>query len=157
MNYMRLVKVLYFADRESMKTTGHPITGDAVIAMKRGPVLSRLLDLIKDVDIRSPQWQEYVRREGYKVRLARDPGNDRLSRFELQLLERIAQEHETEDEWEMVQSTHTLPEWLRNDPGESSKPIPYEHILEAVGRQADVGSISEEAEADFMFSKIFGE
>jgi hypothetical protein len=32
-------KLLYLADRESLKKTGRPITGDRVVAMEHGPVL----------------------------------------------------------------------------------------------------------------------
>lgn len=47
MNYMRLLKVLYLADRESIRESGAPITGDKIAAMERGPVLSGVFDLIK--------------------------------------------------------------------------------------------------------------
>ena len=34
MSYLRLLKILYIADRESLKETGRPITGDHVVAME---------------------------------------------------------------------------------------------------------------------------
>ena len=42
MNYMKLLKLLYICDRECIKNHNRPITGDRVVAMKRGPVLSHL-------------------------------------------------------------------------------------------------------------------
>lgn len=39
MSYLRMLKLLYLADRESLKETGHTITGDRVVAMEHGPVL----------------------------------------------------------------------------------------------------------------------
>jgi uncharacterized phage-associated protein len=47
MNYMRLLKLLYIADRESLPRTGRPIVGGPVIAMERGPVLEEVFDLIR--------------------------------------------------------------------------------------------------------------
>ena len=73
MNYMRLIKVLYLADRESIRLTGRPITGDRFAAMKRGPVLSEVLDLLKGEHLCSPDWAQYIARAEYDVQLVRDP------------------------------------------------------------------------------------
>ena len=40
LEYLSIIKQLYFADRESWGETGAPITGDVPVAMKNGPVLS---------------------------------------------------------------------------------------------------------------------
>ena len=40
MGYLRLLKLLYIADREWLAETGESITGDRAYAMKYGPVLS---------------------------------------------------------------------------------------------------------------------
>lgn len=47
MNYTKLIKELYFSDREALRTKGFSITGDIYYSMKKGPVLSNLLNLIK--------------------------------------------------------------------------------------------------------------
>ena len=47
MNYVKLIKELYFADREALKQKGFSITGDEYYSMKEGPVLSTLYYLIK--------------------------------------------------------------------------------------------------------------
>ena len=49
MAYIRLLKLLYIADRELLAETGRTLTGDEAVAMKNGPVLSRVYDLIKGV------------------------------------------------------------------------------------------------------------
>jgi uncharacterized phage-associated protein len=49
MSYLRMLKLLYIADRETLKETGRPITGDRIVAMEHGPVLSSVYDLIKGV------------------------------------------------------------------------------------------------------------
>ena len=156
MNYMRLIKVLYMADRQSIQERGQPITGDHVVAMERGPVLSQLLDLVKGIDLRAPEWSKYIQRQEFNVQLVTDPRNDRLSRYEIELLEKVAQQHRMRDEWAMVDLTHTLPEWLKNNPGKSVKDIPLADILEAVGRSDDLETIEEDAKADAAFASVFG-
>jgi uncharacterized phage-associated protein len=47
MPYMRLLKLLYIADREMLAETAKPVTGDRAYAMKNGPVLSHVYALIK--------------------------------------------------------------------------------------------------------------
>jgi uncharacterized phage-associated protein len=42
-----VAKVLFFADRDHLRTYGRPVTGDAYIAMTDGPVPSRVYDIVK--------------------------------------------------------------------------------------------------------------
>ena len=156
MNYMRLLKLLYIADRESLKETGRPITGDKVVAMKRGPVLSRVLNLIKDKHTQSPYWERYIQKEFYHISLAKDPGVSQLSPFEVETLNRVAEKYVTFDETDMVDETHTFPEWIKNQAGDSSAPIPLEDILEAVGRSGDTKSILQDAKDDAAYDRVFG-
>ncbi|MDP2983144.1 MAG: Panacea domain-containing protein [Candidatus Latescibacter sp.] len=156
MNYMRLLKILYIADRESIKLTGRPITGDRVIAMKQGPVLGNILDLIKGIHLRSPEWSMFIQRDEYKIRLIAETGLPNLSRFDILTLERVAEEHRSLDEWDLVEFTHNFPEWRKNDPGDSKmKKIPFPDIFEALGRTTDP-EIEEEAMEDRAFARLFG-
>lgn len=43
MSYMKLIKLLYLADREALLQWGRPITTDRYVSMNRDPVLSRIL------------------------------------------------------------------------------------------------------------------
>src|SRR6266481_1622930 len=82
MSYLRLLKLLYIADRESLKETGRPITGDQVVAMEHGPVLSGVFDLIKGEHSAWSVWSEFFKKNGYRVEMVRDPGNGKLSKYE---------------------------------------------------------------------------
>ena len=55
----------------------------------------------------------------------------------------------------MVDFTHTLDEWRKNDPGESMKWISLEDVLEALGRTGDLADIEEDAKADRAFEQVF--
>ena len=49
MPHLKLMKLLYLADRESMRETGYPMSWDRLVSMPHGPVLSTTLNLINSV------------------------------------------------------------------------------------------------------------
>ncbi len=156
MSYLRLLKLLYIADRESIKETGLPITGDHVVAMKHGPVLSRVYNLIKKGDtIDWPIWSRHFRTVGYRIELVEDPGNGKLSKYEIGKLQELTKRYEDQNEWDMVEITHEFEEWKQNNPGKTSKPIPLVHILAALGRAADEVAIVQEAQDQQAFDRLF--
>ncbi len=156
MNYMRLLKLLYIADRESLRETGRPITGGPVTAMERGPVLEEVYDLIRGQHREMPLWDSFFRKERYDLVELCEPDVGKLSKYEINTLQEIAKKHEDRDEWALVQFTHQLPEWKQNDPGASSKPISLANILEAVGRGAEIDDLANEARSLAAFDRILG-
>lgn len=48
-DFHKIFKIIYFADREHMTKYGRSITGDTYIAMKDGPVPSKIDDILKAV------------------------------------------------------------------------------------------------------------
>ena len=86
-----------------------------------------------------------------------DPGVGKLSKFVTAKLEEVARRHQADDEWDMVAVAQQLPEWRRNDPGDSSREIPLADILEAVGRGGDFDKIVELAQLDFNAAAFFSE
>ena len=146
MSYLRMLKLLYLADRECLQETGRPITGDRVVAMEHGPVLSSVYDLILGKHIGWPDWSKFLGKKGYRIELLEDPGNGSLSKYELNKLRELTDRHADRNEWDMVEFVHGLDEWRKNDPGKSSKPIPFEDILEAIGRLADKEAILQDAQ-----------
>ena len=155
MNYMRLTKLLYIADRESLRDTGRPITGAKPVAIVRGLVLQEVLELVRGQHYDTPRWSNFIRREKYQLELIDDPGIGRLSKYMTAILEEIAARHEEHDEWDMVAITHELPEWRYNDPGKSSRRIPFNEILAAIGRSADADLIVANATLDAAATKFF--
>lgn len=129
-NYYRLIKMLYIADMVSIKESGYPITGSKPYAMKHGPVLSEIYDEIKEND--ADKWDRYIETEGYKVRLKRNPGKEKLSPFEIEKLREIWEENKEKDGLALKEETHEFYEHQNNAPkGDSSNPIPLSDILEA--------------------------
>src|SRR5580704_6554415 len=97
MNYMRLLKLLYIADRESLRETGRPITGGPIVAMERGPVLEEVYELIRGQHVGMPVWDEYLRKDRYDLELVADPDVRQLSRYEIAKLQDVAQRHREDD------------------------------------------------------------
>jgi len=156
-NYMRLLKLLYIADRESLQETGRPITGDRFIAMERGPTLSHLLDLVKQRAYDSSEWDKYIELNGYEITLVQDPGNDKLCRYDVDKLKKVWHEFQDFDEWEVAEATHGFLEWQKNKPKATERnDIDLFDVLEALGRQDWYKDILEDARDEASFVQRFG-
>jgi uncharacterized phage-associated protein len=143
-NYMKLIKLLYLADREALKRWGVPIAGGQYVSMDNGPVTSPIYDAVKSTAADFPVWKNCFRKEGYDLRLVSMPKLQDLSRAELEVLEFIAHQFGAKNEWELVLYTHEhCPEW--SDPQGTSIPIPPEEILQKVGKtEAEIKAIGDE-------------
>ena len=152
--YMKLIKLLYLADRRMLLEHGRPITGDRFVSMRHGPVLSRVLDFINEGPRRTDaaSWFRYVSApRGYDVSLVDvNAPTDELSRLELRVLNEIDAEFGPLDKWELVDLLHQiLPEWT--DPGSGSRPIEFADILRAADRsEDDIAAIRSEADSAWL-------
>jgi uncharacterized phage-associated protein len=155
-NYMRLLKLLYFADRKSLEETGKPITGDRFVALPHGPTLSTLLDLVKQEGFNNDEWNKYIQKDGYNIRMVNDPGNDELCHYEMELLSKIWQQYREIGEWALAIESEQLPEFTQNHPGESSKSIPLSDVLKALGKAARLDDILNAAEESAEIDRILG-
>jgi uncharacterized phage-associated protein len=137
MSYMRLLKLLYLADRRMLDRAGYPITFDRAVSMKNGPVLTETYDLIKGQRVGSDRWSEFISTEGYQSVLIAKPGRSELSRLSIAILQEVQEEVADMDDWALVDHLHAiLPEW-RPQPNNSSEPISLEDILRALKIEPD--------------------
>jgi hypothetical protein len=62
-NVMRLAKLIYLLDRESIRQRGVPVVGGVDLSMKNGPVTSEILDLINSGELwhRETNWEIHLR------------------------------------------------------------------------------------------------
>ena len=70
LNYTKLIKLLYIADKESLKRSLQTITGDTYVSMDNGPVLSKLYDLIKGQyhkELYQNLWNSRFIKDGYNL------------------------------------------------------------------------------------------
>ena len=158
MSDLKLIKLLYLADREALLRWGRPITTDRYFSMDRGPVLSRVMDLVTDgEDPGAPCiWASHISGPAnFEVQLRSDAGRDELSDAELALLDEVFRDHGGKSRWELVDLTHKLPEW--KDPQGSTVPITYRDILKAGGKtELEIASIEDELEGVAFAETVFG-
>jgi uncharacterized phage-associated protein len=145
MSYLKLIKLLYLVDREALLRWGRPVTTDRYVSMDRGPVVSRIYELIREEPSPDAEafWRQHISTENWDVVLIRRPAAGELSNAEGSLIAEIFGKYGGMSRWELVELAHALPEWI--DPEGGAFPIEYRDILNA-GRktQAEIAVIEEE-------------
>lgn len=135
--YIKLLKLLYLAERNAMAKWGSSMSGDRFVSMPHGPVLSQTYDLIRNHSSEPTFWQQWIQDErDYEVSLNESislDDLDELSRSELRILDDVFSEFGHMEKFEIVDYTHDhCAEWV--NPNGSSFPIKPESILRAVGK-----------------------
>lgn len=154
MGRLKLIKLLYIADRRSIAETGFSITGDRIVGMKKGPVLSATLDLLEGEAKGRGEVARYAvpvtAREG--ARLIEDPPSSprQLSTYELDVLKDVHREFGGYSGEDLTQWLHrNAPEW--NEPvWGGSVDIDPRDILVATGWSAEAIEAMA-AEADYYY------
>lgn len=158
MNHMKLIKLLYLADRAALVKWGRPITFDSYFSLPHGPILSFTLNKINDdPDPVDPSyWHRFISaREGHEVSLISASPTDQLSPAEESLLGDIFGTFGKKDQWDLARYSHTLPEW--RDPEGSALPITIRNILVAEGiSEEDICEIEESLKAEASIRQAFG-
>lgn len=156
MEYFKLIKLLYLADRCVFIETGLPITGDRMVSMEHGPVLSGVYDLIKDKRAGDGSWRAYVSSpQGNVVRLTGREDDEELSDGEREVLDEVHAKFGSMGFGQLRHATHQLDEW--HDPDQSSKPIDPREILASAGLTAlEIDAIADDARAFAAFKRKYG-
>ena len=160
MNYLKLLKLLYLADRDSMKHRGHPISGDQYVSMDHGPVLSQTFNLIKGAARFAERgWNYWIAdKADYIVSLRRKASRealDELSDADVDVLSHVYAKFGKMDQWKLVDYVHRYcGEWV--DPKGSSIPIDYKDVFKALGRApAEARKLGARIEQQRKIDKIF--
>lgn len=149
MSYLKLIKMLYFLDREALLRWGRPVTTDRYVSMGNGPVVSRIYDLIREEPAPGTEsiWRNYISApQGWEVALLAEPEPSELSRAEEALIDEIYATYGNMTRWDLVRVSHELPEW--QDPNGSAIPIQYRDILRAGNKtETEVAAVEAELES----------
>lgn len=148
MSYMKLLKLLYLADRTALLAHGRPITYDRFVSMDHGPVLSQTYNLMvaeESPDEPPSYWRTLISEpERFEVRLlGGTPSASALSPAQVEILDRVYADFGAMGRWQLVEFVHTLPEW--EDPHGSSLPITLRDVLLGGGMEEEDAEAVEEA------------
>lgn len=154
---MRVLKLLYIAERECIGEFGRPLLGARTVAMPHGPLHSGVLDLINGQHIDAAEFTEHFSRFGYQIAADDDPGVSLLSPAEIAKLREVSDRHASDGDWSLAHdTTHKFKEWLDNYEEGASTEIPMEDIIEAVGRGDDKAAIISDLKDSAIADSVFG-
>ena len=142
MPILKLMKLLYLADRESMDRYGYPMSYDYMVSMQHGPVLSGTLNLINDfIESSDDGWKDWISdRANHEVDLIKDQITiddlDELSVAEIEVLDAIWERFGHMGKYALRDYTHDhCAEW--RDPRGSSRQIEYKDVFQALGKSEE--------------------
>lgn len=133
---IKAVKLVYLADRESVRRFGFPIQDEDRVSMKHGPVNSETYAMINgEADPVASGWSDFLRdREDHNLALARpdlsEDDLDELSDADIEALNAVWERFGHMTKWQLRDWTHVqanVPEW--EDPGSSSSLIPMTRMM----------------------------
>lgn len=137
MSYLKLMKMMYIAEKTFLLQYGETITGDKMVSMPRGPVLSSVYNLFTSG---ADYWNNWIQNPGnYDLSLAgrvkvneSDPLDtfDELSVAEKNVLDEVFAKYCNLNRWQLVDLLHqkeNCPEW--QDPHGSSLQIGLRALL----------------------------
>ena len=113
---LKLMKLMYLAERESLRVHGEPITGDKLVSLPHGPVLSMTYDFMnKNLKCTAGGWDTWIEnRSGHDLALKdpsmiRSPEQDllELSEGDQDILEEIWQKFGHMSQFELRDYTHS--------------------------------------------------
>ncbi len=166
MPLLKLMKLMYLAERESLRRFGEPITGDKLVSMPHGPVLSMTYEYMNgNITSKEGGWATWIEdRAGHDVALRdqsmlRSPEEDllELSEDDLAILEETWRQFGHLSKFALRDYTHSgaCPEWV--DPQGSSAAIPLDRLFSALGFSPEgitsaVKHLTEQAQLNAAFS-----
>lgn len=165
-NVLKLMKLMYLADREAMRLHQFPISMDEMVSMKHGPVLLQTLSLIHgDVDgAQGEAWNHWITdRANHEVATRRQfkPSElDRISKADLEILEAVWKKFGGYDPWKLRNYTHKkCKEWrdpLADPSGPGVIPINEADIFRQFGTEKKLAEeLAEEIRAMRSAGKHF--
>jgi uncharacterized phage-associated protein len=117
---LKLVKLIYLADRYHIRKYGRLVTGDYYFAMQYGPVGSVTKDIAGFSEYLAPEELEYAQK--YLAPLGGDTNTiisvnevdgDELSETDVEALDFAYQTFGSRDSVDLVELTHEYPEWSK--------------------------------------------
>lgn len=104
-DYLRIVKLIYLADRLSILNRGIPIVGGHYYSMRSGPTVGEIMHFTGSQS--APGWKEAISpRLGNRLTLTRKTPITALSESEIALLDSVVEQHSNLSTSELVEWCH---------------------------------------------------
>jgi len=149
LNVLKLTKLMYLLDRESLKSRGVPVVGGRYVSMKHGPVTSQVLDAINHKNGEGEgSWKGLITERGmHDLAVKRMSDHDHLAPFELKLIAEIHATHQDKDQFQLRDWCHdNCKEWTKPGFFGGSPPIVFEALAPEIKRTPEeLENISREA------------
>jgi uncharacterized phage-associated protein len=133
---VKLMKLMYLADRTSFERYGATITGDDFASMEHGLVPSTTYAAVCGEGTAAGTWSQWVEtRDEFVECLVADVDLDAvdLSRADVQIVDDLWAQHGSTDKWDLVKWVHlNCPEWIETT---RSRPV----SLRDIGRALQMG------------------
>lgn len=130
---LKLIKLVYLADRRSFERRGKPINFDSYFSLPHGPVASSALDGM-DHNLENPTWDALAQADNRRdVTIVGEVAEDRLSRADRAILDEIWNEFGGMTASQIRNWTHRhCPEYVEVGPA-ARLPIDLSELLGQIG------------------------
>lgn len=117
-NKMKVIKLIYLADRYHLRKYARPIVNDEYFAMDFGPVGSSVKDVAEESDFLSDIERNYAKDFiekicRYDVRSVNNPEMSVFSKSDVEALDFVYENFGALDQYELADLSHYYPEWER--------------------------------------------
>jgi len=161
---LKLMKLMYLAERESLQRYGVPMMGDRLVSMQHGPVMSITYDHMNDcIESEPGGWNDWISdRANHCVSLKQEDSTIdsllELSEADIAVITDVYKKVGHMNAFQLRDYTHDeCGEW--EDPNFSSSDIPYVRLLKNVGYSHEAAEqikqqIIEQSRLDNMLSLV---
>ena len=151
--HLKLMELLYLAERRSYLEHGYGISDDTLVSMPYGPVLSSTLNLMNGGLGSERVWQSYIsNKASHKVSLVNADimieDLDELSQSDRKILDEVW------EQFKVSNYTKNYPEW--EEPSGSSLPIDLKRLFASEGRTPEqVAILAHQVETQRNLENMF--
>ena len=136
---LKLLKLMYLAEREAMRRFLRPIIGDHIFAMREGMALSNTARLARGKGEAVGEWNQHIVRKAQGLGLRKGVSAQRLdclSEDDLGVIQWVWDRYGDKSQDELIQVVHhKLPEWIEHwniDRKTQAVPVPYETLYRTI-------------------------
>jgi uncharacterized phage-associated protein len=153
---LKLIKLIYLAERESAAQRDHLMLNDQYYSLEHGPICSATLNGING-RADTGAWRKYINLTDKTVTVRRSTARDdldQISNSDLEILKKVWSEFGHMKPMEIRQWTHDHCPEYQDVPAGKSLPIPCEDIFEALGKPNAI-AMAEEIQARRRLERFF--